>query len=295
MLSTECPEECSCCSETIQTSTTDGAIVNTPANARRMIKKKWWQLPLGCLAILSILTALAVPLLLAFSDAREAACQSGCRGNFGPLHLAFVNYHQVYSSFPPAYIVDADGKPMHSWRVLILPFIDETAVYEEYDFGESWNGPHNSKLSHRINKHIFRCPSSPHGDESPFTDYVVVVGPDTIFPGNLPTSLSDLHDGPENTILLAEVANSNIHWMEPRDLNADTMSFVVNDAIRPSISSHHTAGPAVVFLDYGSAYRIDASLRSDTLKALTTIAGNEHISRDKLARQNDANGRHLAE
>lgn len=184
---------------------------------------------------------------------------------------------------------------MHSWRVLILPFIDQSSVYDEYDFGQPWNGPHNSQLSQRINNDIFHCPSSPQTAMSPLTDYVVIVGPNTVFPGGLSTSLSDISDGPENTILLAEIANSDVHWMEPRDLTADTMSFDVDDRFQSSISSHHTAGPAVVFPDSGSAYRIDESLRHDTIKALTTIAGNENVSRDKLARQNDKHGRHLAE
>jgi hypothetical protein len=95
-----------------------------------------------------------------------------------------------------------------------------------------------------------------------------------------------MRDGPENTILLAEISNSDIHWMEPRDLRADEMSFTINDPTRPSISSPHSRGPAVVFADSIRAYRIDRSLRPETLKALTTIAGGEPVLKWRLVRQN---------
>ena len=97
--------------------------------------------------------------------------------------------------------------------------------------------------------------------------------------------MTDLRDGPENTILLAEIAHSDIHWMEPRDLATQTMSFQVNDPGRPSISSYHPGGPAVIFADRITAYRLQSTIRPETLKALITIQGGEPVSRDKLIRQ----------
>lgn len=224
---------------------------------------------------------LSVMFVRAVNDAREAAVQSACRGRLNQLMLALANYHDVYGSFPPAYVADADGKPMHSWRVLLLPFIEQRHVYDEYRFDESWNSEHNQRLASRIHP-VYHCPGRNDETGTANTDYVVIVGPDTPFPGTRSTRLEDMEDKPENTILLVEIAHSDIHWMEPRDLDAAQMSFQVNAAGRPCISSYHPLGPAVVFADRITAYRLDASMRPETIRALTTIAGHEPVSKEAL-------------
>lgn len=231
----------------------------------------------------------------AVNDAREAARNSQCRGNYGQLCLALHNYHETYKCLPPAYIADANGKPMHSWRVLLLPFLDGQELYKQYDFAEPWDGPNNRKLAEKLNYYTWQCPSGAHFGQSSVTNYVAVVGPQTAFPGDRSVTFDDFLDGLENTILLVEIANSDIHWMEPRDLNFDTMSFVTNDPQRPSISAPHANGPAVVFADRISGYRLDRSLRPETVKAMLTIAGGEPVSKDNLIRQVDGFHWRLAE
>jgi hypothetical protein len=168
--------------------------------------------------------------------------------------------------------------------VLLLPFIDSQHLYEQYRFDEPWNSPNNQQLGREIQSWL-HCPSNDQANRLPVTDYVVVVGKDTLFPGAGTRSLSEITDGAENTILLVEIANSDIHWMEPRDLNVDEMSFAVNDQSRPSISAPHPAGPAVVFADRITSYRLDATIRPETLRALTTIAGGEPVSKEALNRR----------
>lgn len=229
-------------------------------------------------------TGLAWYIVTGVRNAREAARQSACRGRFSYLQLALRNYHEHYGTFPPAWVGDADGKPMHSWRVLLLPFADGNHIYREYRFDEPWNSPHNQQLAARSRNSVYHCPSNARQDNDTHTDYVVVVGPGTAFPGNQSRSLEEFRDGAENTILVVEIANSEIHWMEPRDLAFDAMSFRVNDPSRPSISSPHPAGPGVVFADRITAVRLRKDLRPETLKALTTIAGGEPVSRETLTR-----------
>src|SRR5262245_44252816 len=84
---------------------------------------------------------------IAVRDAREAARRSNCKGELKQIGLALLNYREAYGCFPPPYVADASGRPMHSWRVLILPFIDHAALYREYRFDEPWDGPNNRKLS----------------------------------------------------------------------------------------------------------------------------------------------------
>ena len=66
-------------------------------------------------------------------SARMAARRSKCTSHLKQLGLALQNYNDVYKCFPPVCTTDANGKPMHSWRVLILPFLEEKALYGKYD------------------------------------------------------------------------------------------------------------------------------------------------------------------
>ena len=239
---------------------------------------------LGGIVLTTVGIGVLTYVVMGVLQAREAAMHTNCRGHMSQLSMALWNYHDTYDSFPPAYVADVDGTPLHSWRVLILPFIDGNDIYQQYRFDEPWNGPHNSQLADRLASR-FQCPGRRHDKSSHVTDYVALVGPESAFPGSSSTRMTDLRDGPENTILLAEIAHSDIHWMEPRDLSTQTMSFQVNDPGRPSLSSYHPGGPAVIFADGITAYRLQSTIRPETLKALTTIQRGEPVSRDKLIRQ----------
>jgi hypothetical protein len=96
------------------------------------------------------------------------------------------------------------------------------------------------------------------------TDFVVVVGPGTVFSKREPASLVDTSDIARK-ILVVEIARSDIHVLEPRDLDLDTMSFVVNDLNHPSISTTRPGGPVVAFADR-SVRALKASTPADTLR-----------------------------
>ncbi len=237
------------------------------------------------IGLTTLLLGLAGKFVVAVMDAREAARQTNCRGRFCQLNLALSNYQEFYGSLPPAYVVDANGKPMHSWRVLILPFMDGNDLYKKYRFDEPWNSPHNSQLQYDHPRRQYCCPGCPDPDQSVFTNYVVIVGPDTPFPGATSTRTGDFDDGEANTILIAEINNSDIHWMEPRDLSFETMSFRINDPNRPGISSPHPKGPGVCFHDVCSGFRLHSSISPNTLRALMTISGHDPVVRNRLIRK----------
>jgi hypothetical protein len=216
-------------------------------------------------------------LVHAVDRSREAARVCQCGDNLKQIGLAFLNYHEAYGSFPPAYVADAAGKPIHSWRVLILPFLEQSMLYNSYSMAEPWDGPSNRKLLAQ-RPGIFGCPSRDGGGH--LTSCVVIVGPKTLFPGSKSRTLGDIRDGASQTFLLVEVSNVNIPWTEPRDLDAETMSWVFDDPSRPSISSPHERGPNVAFAD--DSIRVLGLFRpSATLKALATIDGGEMIDLEK--------------
>ncbi len=91
----------------------------------------------------------------------EPECESGwmgeCSANFDRIWTALRAYHQVYDSLPPACTADEHGTPMHSWRVLILPYLGHQEIYDLYDFTEPWNSPHNRSLAGNV-LDVYTCP-----------------------------------------------------------------------------------------------------------------------------------------
>jgi hypothetical protein len=223
------------------------------------------------LIVVGILGCFFLALAPAFVDGRGSARKMSCTNNLRNIALALQQYHDNHGTFPPAYIADAQGKPMHSWRVLLLPYFDQGNLYKQYRFDEPWDGPNNSQL-HSIRPFYYQCPS----DTGPRTDtsYFAIVGPQTIWPGANATRMADITDGTPNTIILAEVANSGIHWMEPSDLDASQMSMLINAAKGPGISSGHEKGANVAYAN-GSVQFLTNKTSPAALRAALTRNGKE--------------------
>ncbi|MEO6808096.1 MAG: DUF1559 domain-containing protein [Isosphaeraceae bacterium] len=226
--------------------------------------------------------------------AREAARSSICVGILKQIALALRNYESTWGCFPPAYVADAQGKPMHSWRVLILPYLGQDTLYQRYRFDEPWDGPHN-RLLHDIPISLFSCPNHTDHVNRHETSYLAVVGHGTLFPGgNQTTRLVDVRDGTDQTIMVVESATTHIHWMEPRDLDLNRMGLRINDLSRPSISSWDregtTSGPHIVTVgtmvrsfttamppSYQRSLVIPSTMPPAQLRALLTINGGERV------------------
>jgi hypothetical protein len=144
------------------------------------------------------------------SKARESARDLQCQSCLNQIAFALYCYHDTYEAFPPAVVADERGTPLYSWRVLLLPWLGFTELYDEFDLNASWDSPQNMRLAARTPPY-FRCPSGLSAGDVQFTNYVVISGPGTAFPGTQSTSVSDFRDGVERTILLVEIANSTIH------------------------------------------------------------------------------------
>ncbi|MBI3860276.1 MAG: DUF1559 domain-containing protein [Planctomycetia bacterium] len=214
---------------------------------------------------------------LSVSTPIEAPRRSTCRNNLKQIGLALHNYHETYGCLPPAYIADANGRPMHSWRVLLLPYLDQTPLYQSYRFDEPWDGPNNSKLA-KIALPIFCCPSDEHNSGTNAArcnaNYLAVVGDETAWPGPRPTTIGEMKDGTSETLLLIEVTNSGIHWMEPRDLHVLQMAPSINAKAGQGISSRHKSGANSLMAD-GAVRFLPDSLPAETLRGLLTIDGGE--------------------
>jgi hypothetical protein len=127
---------------------------------------KSWTERIIVVAVFLILGVVLLPAAMNGSG-QGAARRMVCSNNLKQLGLALHNYHQTYGCFPPAYVADEDGRPMHhSWRVLVLPFLEQQQLYDQYRFDEPWDGPNNRKLAENVIS-IFHCPED--GEKSPMT------------------------------------------------------------------------------------------------------------------------------
>jgi hypothetical protein len=183
-------------------------------------------------------------------------------------------YNEKYGSLPPAFVADKEGRRMHSWRVLLLPFLGEQGLYGSYNFSEPWDGPNNRLLLERMPK-IFACPLDRDRDRF-MTSYVVVVGRSTAFPGATTVSLDEITDDRTLTALVVEGAGASVQWLEPRDLDFDVMSFEVNGTFGMGVRAQHA--PWVIMSD-GHGESLDPKeWSSHKVRALLTIDGGEKFS-----------------
>ncbi len=209
-----------------------------------------------------------------YPHSRESKRGVACRNNLKRIGLALWAYEQRYGSFPPAYIADANGKPLHSWRTLILPFMDQAAVFGTIDVDKAWDDPANSKHL-RQGAQMYSCPSE--GNNTTQTSYLAVVGPNTAWPGATGRKLSEFKD-PSSTILVVEVVNSGIQWAEPRDLYVGQMAPGINaGGANLGMSSWHGPFANAVFAD-GSVRELPNELDPKTLAALFDIHNPPGIS-----------------
>lgn len=230
---------------------------------------------LTVLAIGGVVICILVALLLpAVQAARESARRSQCVSNLYQIGVALKMYESTHGTLPPAYVADENGKPMHSWRVLILPQLGEELLYEQYNFDEPWDGPTNSQLSGRMPT-VYACPSDPM-TSSQETSYMVVVGPNTMFPGAKATGSGDCLDGASNTLCVVESGNSQVTWTEPTDLSSQNMQFEIGVGNGSEVGSYHSRGANVLYVD-GAVTFLPDSITKEELEALSTRNGGEAV------------------
>jgi prepilin-type processing-associated H-X9-DG protein len=225
-------------------------------------------LVMGCLSLLMIPVMIAL-LLPAVQAAREAARRSQCVNNMKQIGLAMHNYLSTYDRFPPAASVDANGKPLLSWRVAILPYIEEQGLYSQFKLDEPWDSPNNIKLLSQMPK-TYICPSEPPTGTTT-THYEAIAGPGTIFEGPEGVPINAITDGTSNTILVVEATNP-VEWSKPDDVD-------VNE-ITTALGSKHPGGANALFADGSVHFLKIPKMGAAILKSLSTRAGGEVISSD---------------
>ncbi len=226
------------------------------------------------LAVAAVVWFVALPQV---EKNRQQVRKEACAANLRLIGKALLAYEKQHGHFPPPYLADEKGRPMHSWRVLILPFTEDNelkAIYQQYSFGEPWNGPNNRRLLKKAPP-VFRCPSDADEDESGGgeTSYLAVLGPGTVFDGVRPANFSG---GPGEAVVVVEAARSGVNWLEPRDLELKDMPPGINPSADKGIRSRHPGGANVLCGD-GQARWLPDSTPPEQLTTQLSISGGEDL------------------
>ncbi|HWE38744.1 MAG TPA: DUF1559 domain-containing protein [Isosphaeraceae bacterium] len=217
----------------------------------------------------------AVGLLLpAVQAAREAARRTQCVNNLKQIGLAMHNYESANGAFPPAVIADKAGKPLLSWRVAILPYVERKDLYDRFHLDEPWDSPHNKPLIAEMPT-VYRCPSDRKSQPGQ-TTYRVYSGPRAAFEGKEGQRIASFTDGLSNTLLVVETQDA-VPWTKPEPLAYDWAK-----PKPPALPTSPHPGGFNVLMGDGAVRFFKKSLDPDTYKKLVSRNAGEIIPADKM-------------
>ena len=247
--------------------------VPTTKSSRR--KQVWFSVAIG-MVLFGILATSMILLRPGFESMRRQRDLVGCRNNVQRIAKALQAYCDMHGTYPTPVVVDAAGKPLYSWRVLILPFLGHPELAKDFQYNEAWDSPSNMMLVQKMPK-VFASPASPDAAALGETNYVLVTGAGTLFPASGPLSDSAVTDSPSQTILVAEVRNAGQVWSQPGDLDVAKLKYQVNASGPNTVGGNHKGGAVVGMVD-GSSAILPERLAGSTFRALMTPSGGEVLN-----------------
>jgi hypothetical protein len=219
--------------------------------------------------------------------------------NLKQIGLGLYNFESAYGSLPPASLVGPDGRPWHSWRVMLLPMLDAQETFNAYKWDEPWDGPNNRKLLDRMPA-VYADPAyfalTGERDEKYYTNYVAIRGEGMAFPAlelmfdgkELPrefspvgTTFEQFRDGTDRTLLVGHVGlERKIPWMKPEDIFVTEKLPRLGQPGSFDLLPYKTDQGAVApFLRAdGRAFGIRETIDARMLHSLMTIAGGEKVN-----------------
>jgi type II secretory pathway pseudopilin PulG len=213
--------------------------------------------------------------LPAIQKVRSAAARSQSQNNLKQIGLAIHNYESANGHLPMD-ILDKNGKPILSWRVTILPYIEQDAIYKNMKLDEPWDSENNARFSKSIIK-TFLAPNATQTtdkDGYALTNYLGASGKGAAFESGVKLKFAHFSDGLSNTIFVVDSADG-VAWAKPADLAIDFKKAL------PKFESAGMTGMANVLLGDGSVRTINMkTIKADTLKSAFTRDGGEVLGVD---------------
>lgn len=208
----------------------------------------------------------------ALAGARIDAMRVQAANNGKQMALAFHNYTDAHKGFPPAVIIGPKGHK-HSWRVELLPYMGEQALYEKYKFDEAWDSKNNLEVM----KQMPAAYRSPNDDpDSTNASYFAIVGPGTLFPTDRKEQMGfrDVRDGTSNTLMYVE-AKRDIPWTKPEDIVFDPKKDL------PTFGGFFDGGFNAAFAD-GSVRFLSNDIKPEAIRKLLLASDGEIVTQEEL-------------
>jgi RNA polymerase sigma factor (sigma-70 family) len=197
---------------------------------------------------------------------KEAAARVRSANNLKQLALAMHNYLDVNKTFPPPAIYSEDGKALLSWRVALLPYVEESQLYKQFKLDQPWDSQHNKRLLARMPK-LF-APVAGKAIEG-HTYYQVFTGKGTVFPGPKGIGIADITDGTSKTVMIVE-AGATVPWTKPADL-----PYKAGRPL-PKLGGLFHGGFNMALCD-GSVRFVGPNFNQDVMRALITRNDNQPV------------------
>lgn len=235
--------------------------------------RSWMPAIVGVSVALTVLLTGIIAFRLAWPNIQSnmmRVAQGRDLDNMQAIARALNAYSDRYGTYPPPAVVDASGKKLYSWRVLILPFLGYESLYKEFELSQAWDSPTNSNLYRKMPSE-FASPNSPSALSGYETNYVLITGNGTLFPVAGPLSNKKIDS---ETILLVETMNSVV-WSEPGDIDINRGLKVGNKSMVDMGGLHKGSFTAVTTDE--TSMRIPADVPQSVLDALVTANGGEKV------------------
>jgi predicted Zn finger-like uncharacterized protein len=202
--------------------------------------------------------------------------------NLEQIAAALNVYAADYGNYPPPAITDQAGRPLLSWRVLLLPYLDEQKLYDGLDLTRSWDDPINAAQLSRMPT-VFQHPNGPTRGLYNQSGYHLITGAGTLFPSTGPLGPGDIIDDPAQTILVIE-ARSNIgvtSWAQPGDVDIANIKATIQGGAEIELGGLLNEGLGMATTD-GRGHLLPSSPDPLILRSLVTPRGGERLPDDTL-------------
>lgn len=220
---------------------------------------------------LTVAPVMAGLLLPAVTEARQAARTLQELNNLKQIALGILNYESANGHLPTN-VYDDQGNALLSWRVQILPYLEEVAVYDQIRMDEPWDSEHNRKVGDRTPP-VYQSIVEPTAEGK--TRMLALAGEETLWPGNQKIRFRDIRDGTSNTLLVVQASpQSAVDWMKPDDLDFNPRD--------PFAGLENSRGEFLAVFCDGFVRSLSLRIDKEVMRALATRDGGEVIANQSL-------------
>ncbi len=218
--------------------------------------------------LVALAAAVIVPVYLSRYESRGPSARMCSANNLKQIALSIHDYESDHGHMPPPAIYGKAGEPLLSWRVLLLPYLEQEELYRRFRLDEPWDSPHNLRLLPEMPswyRPVKNVKSEPHA-----TFYQVVVGKGAAFEAGRELLLKEFGDDPSTTLLVVEAAEA-VPWTQPRDLEYDKHNPL------PRLGGLFDFGLNGVLADGGVRFFPNEEMNDAFLQAIITRNGGETV------------------